>query len=548
MTDNASSPSQPTHDRPQSMLSGYSQSRKDYYDPETVVAHHHNDSKKPDVAVTSHEAQHLADLGYKAELPRNLKLTTILGLSFSIIAAPFGLSIGSMFALVNGGAPTFFFGWVLLSVITLAMAASLGELCSVWPTSGGVYVWSANLSSAKYRRVVGFCTGWVNFVANITLSLSIAFGWTQLILGAAGLWKSDDWTPTPWQTVLTFWAVMLVCTIINLFGVKGRYLDALNTASMYWTGAVVIIILIAVLAKSASTVPRRSAHDAFVLFQNSSGWPDGWSFFVGCLNAAYTLTGYGLCAQLCEEVSNPEVAVPRAMVGSIYAASLTGFLFILPIIFVLPQDISPLLDSGSGPIPALFKIVMNSNGGAFGLTFLLLGIGFFAAVGGLTVALRCTWAFSRDNGLPFSSTWSKVNKTLDIPINATIVTSILISLLGLIYLGSPAAFSAFTGAATICLGISYAVPIGISLLSRRKYVKNASWNLGTMLGYAANLLAVSWIIFSIILFSFPTTKTTSPENLNYASVVFCFFFGFAALYYVVWAKKTYTGPPLPATS
>lgn len=34
----------------------------------------------------------LASLGYKAELKRNLGMMSILGLSFSIIAAPFGLS------------------------------------------------------------------------------------------------------------------------------------------------------------------------------------------------------------------------------------------------------------------------------------------------------------------------------------------------------------------------------------------------------------------------------------------------------------------------
>jgi hypothetical protein len=28
------------------------------------------------------------------------------------------------------------------------------------------------------------------------------------------------------------------------------------------------------------------------------GWPDGWAFFVGLLQAAYTLTGYGLVASM----------------------------------------------------------------------------------------------------------------------------------------------------------------------------------------------------------------------------------------------------------
>lgn len=344
------------------------------------------------------EAARLAQLGYKAELPRNLSLLTVLGLSFSIIAAPFGLATGMSFSFINGGAPTYFFGWLFLSAITLAMASSLGELCSAWPTSGGVYVWSAQVTPQRYRRVVSFWTGWVNVVANVTLSLAICFGEAQTIIGAVSLWKADDWMPAPWVTVLTFWAVMLVATIVNIFGVRGRYLESLNTASMYWSASTVIVILVVLLVKAGSTTQRRSAHEAFALWQNASGWTDGWSFFVGCLTSAYTLTGYGLIAQCCEEVSKPERAVPRAMVGSVLAASLTGLVFILPVIFVLPMDLEGILSSGSGVAPALFRNVVGSDGGGFALVFLLLVIGIFASVGSLTVALRFTWAFSRDGG------------------------------------------------------------------------------------------------------------------------------------------------------
>lgn len=49
-------------------------------------------------------------------------------------------------------------------------------------------------------------------------------------------------------------------------------------------------------------------------FDNSyAGWPKAWSFFVGVLQSAYTLTGYGMVAALCEEVKNPAREVPRAM-------------------------------------------------------------------------------------------------------------------------------------------------------------------------------------------------------------------------------------------
>ena len=55
--------------------------------------------------------------------------------------------------------------------------------------------------------------------------------------------------------------------------------------------------------------------------------PAGWAFFVGLLQAAYTLTGYGMVAAMCEEVQHPEREVPKAMVLSVAAAGVTGVLF-----------------------------------------------------------------------------------------------------------------------------------------------------------------------------------------------------------------------------
>ena len=65
---------------------------------------------------------------------------------------------------------------------------------------------------------------------------------------------------------------------------------------------------------------------------SNSGWPGAWAWFVGLLQGAYTLTGYGMVAALCEEVKNPEREVPRAMVLSVAAAFLTGVVYLVSVI------------------------------------------------------------------------------------------------------------------------------------------------------------------------------------------------------------------------
>ncbi|KAH6894200.1 amino acid/polyamine transporter I [Thelonectria olida] len=473
-------------------------------------------------------------MGYANELPKTLSMMSILGMSFAIMAVPFGLSTTIYITLINGQSVTILWGWVLVSIISLSIAASLAEICAVYPTAGGVYYWSAILSTPKYAPVVSFIDGWMTLVGNWTVTLSINFSGAQLILSAITIFD-EDFVPNEWQTVLCFWAWMLVCMTVNAFG--SRYLDLINKVCIYWTAASVLIILVTLLAMSDN---KRSAAFVFGHYDASaSGWPAGWSFFVGLLQAAYTLTGYGMVASMCEEVQNPEREVPKAMVLSVVAAGVTGLIYLIPLLFVLP-DISALLAS-SQPIGLLFKMVTGSKAGGMGLLFLILGILFFAGVGALTAASRCTWAFARDGAIPGHTLWAKVNTKLGIPLWALVLSTVVDCVLGCIYFGSSAAFNSFTGVATICLSTSYCVPILVSLIRGREAVRNSPFSLGK-LGPIVNYISLIWICFAVVIFCMPVSLPVTASSMNYASVVFAGFSAISAAWYFAYARKNFKGP------
>lgn len=209
----------------------------------------------------------LAKMGYKSELPRNLSMFSVLGLSFAIMAVPFGLSTTMYITLTDGQAVSVLWGWVVVSLISLCIAASLAEICAVYPTAGGVYYWSAMLATREWAPMASWVTGWLTLVGNWTVTLSINFGGAQLLLSAIALWN-EDFVPNAWQTVLTFWAIMLICMAVNIFGAK--YLDLINKVCVYWTGASVIIIMITLLAMADE---YRSAAFVFGHYDDSaSGW------------------------------------------------------------------------------------------------------------------------------------------------------------------------------------------------------------------------------------------------------------------------------------
>ncbi|KAL4934654.1 putative GABA permease [Aspergillus undulatus] len=482
----------------------------------------------------------LARMGYKSELPRNLSMLSILGLSFAIMAAPFGLSTTLYITLTDGQSVSIIWGWVLVTLISICIAASLAEICAVYPTAGGVYYWSAMLSTNEYAPMMSFIDGWLTLVGNWTVTLSITFSGGQLILSAISLWN-EDFVANEWQTILTFWAVVLVCALVNVFCAK--WLDLVNKVCIFWTGTSVLVILVTLLSMARET--RRSGEFVFAHYDASqSGWPEGWAFFVGLLQAAYTLTGYGMVAAMCEEVQNPHREVPKAIVLSVVAAGITGLAYLIPILFVLP-DVQTLIDVASGqPIGLIFKTVTGSAGGGFGLLFLILGILMFAGIGALTAASRCTYAFARDGAIPGFRLWRRVNKRLDVPVWALVLSTTVICLLGLIYFGSAAAFNSFTGVATICLSTSYGLPILISMIRGRQAVKHSTFSLGRF-GYLVNGITIVWIFLAVVLFCMPVSLPVDATSMNYASVVFAGFASISVSWYFAYARKHFTGPPVP---
>lgn len=479
-------------------------------------------------------------MGYKQEMSRSRGLSHILFMTLAILAVPYGLAAPIATSLIGGGAATIIWGWVLVSVLTQALALSLAEICSKYPTSAGAYYWSYRLASPSSRVVVSWINGWLTMVGVWTISLSVNFGTGQLIVAGAGIFY-PQWVATPWETYLIFLAVTAVSSIFCIF--FNRLLPLIDTICAIWTALGILVILICTSVKASAG--RHTAAYALGHFDASaSGWPAGWTFFIGLLPPAYTYAAIGMIASMAEEVHTPSFVLPRAITWSVPIGTLFGLVFLLPLVFTLP-DVPTLLAVASGqPIGVMFELIMGSKGGGFGMWIIIFGIGMFCAISICCAASRATWAFSRDRAIPGYHIFSQVNASLgDVPLYAFLLSTTIQVLLGLIYLGSSAAFNAFSSVGVICLGTSYALPVAISLMNGRRDVKDAPFSLGIW-GVAINLVTVLWILFAICLFSMPAVVPVTKITMNYASVVYVGFAFISAVWYFI-GGRDYTGPPVP---
>lgn len=81
--------------------------------------------------------QALEALGYKPELSRNRSTLHMTFMAAVLAAVPYGLTTTMTYPLTGGGPVTMIWGWVALSMVIMCVAASLGEITSVYPTAGG---------------------------------------------------------------------------------------------------------------------------------------------------------------------------------------------------------------------------------------------------------------------------------------------------------------------------------------------------------------------------------------------------------------------------
>src|SRR5271155_248767 len=118
------------------------------------------------------DVQRLHALGYSQELARRLGGFSNFALSFSIICILAGGVTSFHLGLCSVGGASIGLGWPLVGLFALAVAATMGQLASTFPTAGGLYHWAAILGGRGW----GWTTAWFNLAGLITVLAAINVG------------------------------------------------------------------------------------------------------------------------------------------------------------------------------------------------------------------------------------------------------------------------------------------------------------------------------------------------------------------------------------
>jgi amino acid permease (GABA permease) len=485
----------------------------------------------------SSDEEQLHQLGYAQELRRRMSGFSNFAVSFTIISILSGCLTLYGFGMNTGGPPVIVWGWPFVGIMTLFVGLSMAEVCSSYPTAGGLYYWAAKLAQTNGAAWAWF-TGWFNFLGQVAVTAGIDFGCALFI--SAFLDLQWNFSASPPHVILVYAIVLALHGVLNQFGV--RIVALLNDVSVWWH-ILGVLIIVGVLA----FVPSHHASASYVFAStfNNTGWHS--TFYVlllGLLLAQYTFTGYDASAHMTEETHNAARSGPRGIVMSIVVSLFAGWLLLIGITFAIQKSHYSLYTGALVPPAQIFATAIGDTGAKL-LLLIAIGAQLFCGMSSITANSRMIYAFSRDGALPGSAIWHRVNKRTRTPTNAIWLAAVGALILGLPYLWNSAAYAAVTSIATIGLYIAYVSPTFLRLRQGSSF-QRGPWHLGRW-SYPVGIIAVIWVIFITILFMLPAASPIGWGNFNYTVVAVLVVIGFAGIYWLVSAHNWFTGPKVQGT-
>ncbi|KAL2669778.1 hypothetical protein Neosp_015223 [[Neocosmospora] mangrovei] len=142
--------------------------------------------------------------------------------------------------------------------------------------------------------------------------------------GLVNLCRPDFDVSTRWQLFLVYLAIVAMCWLINLWGLKG--IPTLEILGCYVTAFGFIAYTIALLVKA----PKASPSFVFVETHNSTGYSStSLAILLGLFSSFSTLMGLDGPAHLAEEIPQPKRHLPRVMLIVIISQAVIGVVWIL---------------------------------------------------------------------------------------------------------------------------------------------------------------------------------------------------------------------------
>ncbi|KAK4502131.1 hypothetical protein PRZ48_005554 [Zasmidium cellare] len=440
-----------------------------------------------------------------------IELLAIVNFGFTLQAAWEASGLSLQFSLLNGGPASLVYGSLLAGIGSCMIALSLAEMASIDPVVGAQFRWSATFAP-MWPRFWGLFQGWMTVFAWITCTAASPAYLAQGVQALIAL-NNESYVPHAWHTTLLMCAFVLPPVLANLW--FKSILNPMETVGAIGHGAfwLASIILLGVAGARSS--------NEFVwetLTNNVSGWTQpGIAFGIGLLPIAFPITSFDGVLHMSKEVKRPKRNVPRAMIFAVVLNSVMQFVWLIVVMYRFGDPETVANAPGGMAIIGIYMNATNSKAVTTVFVVFQIIILFISLFNIFASVARLTWAFSQNNGLPFSKFFAHVSRRWHMPVRALVLVAIICCLLSIINIGSTTAFNALISLPLISLYISYGIPTLFLLIRklRGRAPEMGPFNMGRW-GVLVNALSVMYILYVLSFVALPTILPVTGNNMNYA--------------------------------
>ncbi|ORY78861.1 amino-acid permease inda1 [Leucosporidium creatinivorum] len=308
--------------------------------------------------------------------PRHLQMIAVGG------SIGTGLFIGTGQALRNGGPLGILIAWSLIGVMLINVTQCLGEMCIMYPVSGGFYTLAIRFLDEGFGVSLGY-----NYLLQWTVVL-------PLELTAAGI-TVQYWTGSvpiaAWITI--FWFLII---FVNIFGTLGF------AEEEFWSSClklfVVVMFIFIGIVMNVGGGPD-SGDGSYTSYVGGRYWRDPGPLANGfkgvCavfVTAAFSFAGTELVGLAATETPDPRKTMPAAVKGTFWRITVIYLSSLLIIGLNLPYNDERLLGGNDGTAGTSPFVIMVDKAGIAGLNHL---INVTICISVLSIGLSCVYAGSR---------------------------------------------------------------------------------------------------------------------------------------------------------
>ncbi|KAM3583407.1 hypothetical protein VKS41_004320 [Umbelopsis sp. WA50703] len=502
------------------------------------VQHQENTTVDDNVHELSADERLLHSLGYKQDLNRGLSKFSNMAIAFSCCSILSGLTPMWGTAMYQAGSMSVIWGWFITTFFTIIVAMSLAEICSAYPTTGGLYFWVSRLATAEWVPLACWVTGWANWMGLAFAITSVDLGLSQFLGSVINIWRPDVNTSVYMEYGI-FVGIIIIHGIINSVAV--RWNGMMNQLSFWFNMLGILLIVIVGLALTPNKASGSWVFTAESFANNSGFASNGYAFLLVILQSQYTLSGYDSAAHMSEETKNSQTGSPFGMLFSVVANGVSGLIFLIAVSFMVQNFDNQVVNASI--LPEMAQVFYDGVGPAWTMVFLIFVLGsiFFSGSALTLGSSRMVYAFARDGAMPFSKQLHSLNKKTQSPVWAVWFNIVVAGILGVLFMVNSTAYTAIVSVNTIGSQMSYFIPILVRITSSRKTFAHGPWHLGKF-SVPLGVISCCWLAFTCALFICPTEAPITAENMNYAVLPFVVIMGASVGYYYFFARKWFTGP------